>query len=137
MDILDQDLEDLFRKKLDKVIQAIRASWSEETASQSDIWTEENPARGQCAVSSLIIQDYFGGQLGRVMVGDESHYFNILFGHSDKDGIIVDITAEQFTAIKVDYSNPIFRTREYTLSNEHTKRRYETLKARVEKLIGQ
>jgi hypothetical protein len=41
----------------------IRASWSEKTCDPVDLpeWSAENPARGQCAVTALVVQDLLGG----------------------------------------------------------------------------
>jgi hypothetical protein len=36
---------------------AIRASWGRDTADKDDGWTPENPSRGQCDVTSLVVQD--------------------------------------------------------------------------------
>jgi hypothetical protein len=78
---------------------AIRASWSLETCDPVDAaqWTSENPSRGQCAVSALVVHDFFGGELleAEVLFDDGSrqgfHYWNRL------DSGDVDLTSEQFT----------------------------------------
>ena len=78
---------------------AITASWSLETCDPTDTaqWTPENPSRGQCAVSALVVHDFFGGQLleAEVLFDDGSrqgfHYWNRL------DRGDVDLTSEQFT----------------------------------------
>jgi hypothetical protein len=78
---------------------AIRTSWSLETCDPIDAaqWTPDNPSRGQCAVSALVVHDFFGGQLleAEVLFDDGSrqgfHYWNRL---SSGD---VDLTSEQFT----------------------------------------
>jgi hypothetical protein len=60
-------------------------------------WSIANPARGQCAVTSLVVHDLFGGQLleAEVRRPDGSrqgfHYWNRLAGCE------VDLTLEQFT----------------------------------------
>lgn len=79
--------------------QAIRASWCLWTADPADHyrWTEGNPASGQCAVTALVIQDLFGGELieADVRRGDGTpagfHYWNRLHG-----GAELDLTREQF-----------------------------------------
>ena len=47
------------------LITALKRSWSAETAYDASDWSPQNPARGQCAVSSLVVQDYLGGELVR------------------------------------------------------------------------
>ncbi len=82
---------------------AIRSSWSVETCDPSDVaeWTAENPSRGQCAVTALVVHDLLGGQLleAEVHFQDGSrqgfHYWNRLAG------IDVDLTREQFTSEEV------------------------------------
>ncbi|WP_132704309.1 YunG family protein [Reinekea marinisedimentorum] len=81
---------------LDEVLKALRDSWSLESTEEPENWTPSNPSRGQCGVSSLIINDYFGGKLvlWKVYVGEEQvgfHYSNEL-----PDGTPIDSTAEQF-----------------------------------------
>src|SRR5205814_1362867 len=75
---------------------AIRASWSLDTAEEDDGWTPDNPSRGQCDVTSLVVHDLFGGD---VLAADvfrdgervEAHMWNRLPG-----GLEVDLTREQF-----------------------------------------
>jgi hypothetical protein len=84
---------------LTAIEQAIRASWSPDSCDPVDLpdWSPENPARGHCGVTSLVVQDLLGGE---VMVGDVVHadgtrqgvhYWNRLAG-----GVEVDLTWEQF-----------------------------------------
>src|SRR6185436_2099938 len=60
-------------------------------------WSPENPARGQCGVTALVVQEHLGGDLllADVANADGSrqgvHYFNRL-----PDGTEVDLTREQF-----------------------------------------
>lgn len=104
--------------------------WNAETALGS--WTSECPSLNQCAVTALIVQDYFGGELLRCkMTNNDSHYWNRL-----PDGTEEDLTAEQFNyiddkPIKEEY---IVRDREYVLSFPSTVVRYELLKKRLEEI---
>lgn len=84
-------------KSLSDVERAICASWSAETCDPVDVdeWHPDNPARGQCGVTALVVQDLFGGDLvfGEVHLDGrrvESHYWN-RFG-----GLDVDLTRVQF-----------------------------------------
>jgi hypothetical protein len=78
---------------------AIRQSWSLETCDPSDrlAWSDANPSRGQCAVTSLVVHDFLGGELLEAEVHNPDgsrqgfHYWNRL------DGIEVDLTRDQFT----------------------------------------
>src|SRR5579872_6656141 len=76
----------------------IRASWSRETSDDPDEWTEENPARGQCAVTSLLVRELLGGEIlvANVLrdgVRVERHALNLL-----PSGVAIDVTREQFRA---------------------------------------
>jgi len=76
--------------------QAIRESWGPDTVDPDDGWSADNPARGQCDVTSLVVQDLVGGELmaSDVFLDGErimAHMWNRL-----PSGIEVDLTREQF-----------------------------------------
>ena len=107
---------------------ALAKAWCAETSASPNAWMPENPALGQCAVSALVVQDHFGGDLLRSKVGGVSHYWNRL-----PDGREIDWTLRQFKPrgpIFLD-EDPQLRTREYVLSFPDTVKRYELLKARM------
>lgn len=126
--------------QLTEIVEALEASWNYDTAFNQDDWTPENPARGHCVVSSLIVQDYLGGELLKSEVTGsglhETHYFNKI-----DDGTIVDATSKQYSesvTLKLTPSNfdgfkPL---RDKRLSDENTKMRYAKLKNRVESFLG-
>ena len=91
-------------------------------------WNINNPARGQCAVTALVIQDYLAGDIIKCdVIGDEdSHFFNKL-----PDGEIVDLTRSQF-AEGTKFENEKNAGREKILSHPGTQARYEILKKAVE-----
>lgn len=90
--------------------QAVRSSWSAETSYIEDEWNSENPARGQCAVTSLVVQDYMGGDIlrARTFCGNqrESHFYNCM-----EDGTTVDLTAEQYPTEQAFEEAPLDRDR--------------------------
>jgi hypothetical protein len=102
---------------------ALRAAWCAAT-SANPAWTARNPALGQCAVTALIIQDQFGGDLMRGMVDGESHYWNHI------DGVDVDLTIAQFGPRAVIH-DVVSRDRDYVLSFPETADRYQRLRRRV------
>jgi GNAT superfamily N-acetyltransferase len=77
---------------------AIRASWSRETSADPDEWAEENPARGQCDATAVVLRMYLGGE---ILVADvlrdgqrlERHAWNRL-----PSGLTLDLTRDQFRA---------------------------------------
>ena len=80
---------------------------------------------GQCAVTAMIIQDMFGGDIYKIKVGIDSHYFNMI------DGRIIDITSDQFGNVQIDYSGAIIADR--TQFTPETINRYCILKSRIKK----
>lgn len=101
--VLCDALDMMFRSFAD-IEALIRSSWSEKTCDPEDLpeWSPENPARGQCAVTALVVQDLLGGELllAEVRNADGSrqgvHYWNRF-----ADGVEVDLTREQFTRSEV------------------------------------
>lgn len=127
----------------------IRASASRETCvPPADLWTPANPLYGHCAVAAALTEDFCGGTTKRGVIpgewqerlGFRSHYWNIL-----PDGSVADLSKEQFPAdfpydafirgeIGSEFSTDV---RPRILGKEDTRRRYETLKERVETLLKQ
>lgn len=115
--------------EFEKVLQK---SWSKDTSYCPDDWGNSNSSFGQCAVSALVVNDYFGGDIvwsdALLPTGQKvSHYFNLI------DGKVVDLTRSQFpegTVIPegVEKKKDFASTREFMLSSDNTKKRYELLK---------
>ncbi len=101
----------------------VERAWCAETSTAAD-WSPDDPAKGQCAVTALVVQDHLGGVLLRTVNEDESHYWNRL-----PDGTELDLTRAQFGAW--DPGGITERDREYVLSFPDTKRRYELLLERM------
>ncbi|UGT53975.1 YunG family protein [Nocardia asteroides] len=123
---------------LESLRKALEAAWSADTSASAD-WTDGNPSKGQCAVTACVVHDYLGGDIVNTIAASPdgrtvSHYFNLI------DGRPVDLTAEQFPEHTL-FSPPTPKTkgfpttREYCLSYEHTRQRYERLRARVAELL--
>ena len=86
-------------------------------------WNDNNKCFGMCAITSLIINDYFCGDICKIHVDGISHYFNLI---EDK---IIDLTASQFNH-EIDYKDYQIIDRKNILTEE-TKNRYNILKARL------
>jgi hypothetical protein len=119
------------------VVEAIAASWDADTAYKYK-WDRDNPSMNQCAVTALVLQDYFGGKLVRCQtVGGSTHCWNRF--EFRFIGFEVDLTYEQFDIID---DEPIREectvvNRENVLSFPDTKKRYEILKNRVAEYLGE
>ena len=70
-------------------------AWSRETSS---LWSLDNPASGQCGVTSLVVQDVFGGQILKTPLQQGLHFYNLIDGHR------FDFTSDQF-ADPIDYQD--------------------------------
>ena len=120
---------------------ALLNSWCKETTKD---WRPENPSWGHCAVTALVVQDFYQGEIvwAQAVLPNgqkESHYFN------KRDGQEIDLTRQQFpegTSIPQGKTKlegmkngkshgPFPTTRDYILSYEDTRQRYETLKTKV------
>jgi hypothetical protein len=105
---------------------ALSKAWSSQTSMDPGNWNSHNPAWGQCAVTALLVQEFFGGELLRTTIEGISHYWNVL-----PNGEEVDLTRHQFgPSVHLD-KDPEFRERTYVLSFPATKQRYALLRAKV------
>ncbi|MEF2528822.1 MULTISPECIES: YunG family protein [Streptomyces] len=111
---------------------AVRDSWSAETCTPEyrSRWTGENPARDQCGVTALVLNDLLGGELvrGEVHVDGELvdyHWWNRLGA-----GVEIDLTREQFRPGEAVVGGTVIprppRAQPYRLREE-----YELLRTRV------
>src|SRR5262245_13317210 len=73
----------------DQVAAALLRSWSLTTSSG---WVAENPARGQCNVTSLLLNDLFGAEILKTPLPEGDHFYNRI------DGDRLDLTDSQFEA---------------------------------------
>ena len=73
---------------LDKLTEAVRASWSRKTARQ---WTPDNPAAGQCNVTAIVLQELASGDILKTRIGEFWHFYNRIGGER------LDLTDCQFT----------------------------------------
>jgi hypothetical protein len=76
---------------------ALRDCWDDETCDPTDPWDPDNPARGQCGVTSTALSELLGGVLLRADVtlrdgtSNGIHYWNRL-----DNGLEIDLTRDQF-----------------------------------------
>ena len=80
-----------------------------------------------CAITALIINDYFSGDICKIHVDGICHYFNLI---GDK---IIDLTKDQFNH-EIDYKNYQIVDRKKILIDD-TKNRYNILKSRLIKTL--
>ena len=97
----------------------LRAAWSQESSS---LWTPDNPARGQCNPTALLVQDILGGELLKTPTVDGPHFYNRVGGQR------LDFTASQFAPLP-RYED-LAATREEVMAGTSPVQ-YEALKARL------
>lgn len=114
--------------------EAFIQAWSRETCypRQKDEWKKENPTIGQCAVTALVINELYGGQI--VYNEEYNHFWNIL-----PSGQEIDLTKDQFgegitiLEARVVERNEILNTK--SAKRAKTANRYENLKTKVLPLL--
>jgi hypothetical protein len=107
---------------IDDLRHLLPSAWRGDTSLLPAEWSADNPAVGQCAVTALVVQDLFGGELRRGIADSETHYWNLL-----PDGRELDLTASQFET-RPEFVETALRSREYVLSFEATRDRYRRLR---------
>ncbi len=81
---------------LDLLRTAIARSWVAETSDDRDGWTPDNPCLGQCAVTSMVVRDYLGGEVRIANVLHEGQAVDMHCWVELPDGDRVDWTTDQF-----------------------------------------
>lgn len=96
--------------------QALEHAWSLASSSKYSI---ENPARGQCGVTALVVQDIFGGEILKTRTDEGMHFYNRIAGErhdltlsqfdgpipfddiiSSRDGALADTSDAQYRALR-------------------------------------
>lgn len=121
---------------LDDLFKLLLKCYRKETAypsCQKEYDSYYDPTYGQCAITSMIVNDYFGGTIHKIRVeGGGTHYFNKI------NGLYFDLTSDQFSLyeINIDYEPNEEIPREYCGKNQDTLNRYNMLKEDLENLIS-
>lgn len=122
-----------------QLTQALETSWASSPAFDASEWSPENPARGQCVLTALVVQHFLGGDLQKLTTAFEgileTHYRNIM-----PDGSVVDLTRQQYprtqalTPATVDLKGFSF-IREKRLAESVARRKYELLLGCVKSVL--
>jgi hypothetical protein len=70
---------------------AIARVWSADTSSPTGVWSPANPAQNHCSITSLVVQDFFGGEILSTKTSGGTHFYNLI------DGAKWDLTVSQFS----------------------------------------
>ncbi|MDA1523103.1 hypothetical protein PDJ99_07760 [Bacillus cereus] len=107
--------------KRKQIYETLIRSWSIETSSKLTI---ENPAKGQCGVTALVVQDIYGGEIKKTKVREAWHFYNCI------DGQMFDFTEAQFNG-KLNYMD-MESNREEAFEDTNEKQ-YSMLKKKITK----
>lgn len=105
---------------------AISRVWSADTSSPTGAWSPSNPAQNHCSITSLIVQDHFGGEILSTKTSGGTHFYNLV------DGAKWDLTVSQF-AEPVPYDDTV-ASREAALADTSGEK-YALIKTRLEQAI--
>jgi hypothetical protein len=113
------------RTDIELFIEKMSQCWGADTSYFND--DREPRCAGQCACSALCIQDQFGGEIKRIIIGNTRHYFNVI------DGGVVDSTASQYLIDKgIDYSTATNPPNDFPFPE--TMEKYKLLKKKMQNL---
>lgn len=101
----------------------LNLSWEKRTCYKDSKkkWTFDKPYIGQCAVTALVVNDLLGGDIMKVKVNGESHYYNVV------DGDIIDYTRKQYEDGLINYADGKLAYRARILRDLDTRSRYYML----------
>ncbi|MED5245521.1 MULTISPECIES: YunG family protein [Priestia] len=98
---------------------ALHQSWSIHSSTK---WTADNPAKGQCGVTALVVQDIKGGDILKTPCKEGWHFYNQLNEQR------YDFTQEQFRE-PLHYADILSSRKEAFMDTN--KEQYEALKKNV------
>jgi len=104
----------------------LEAAWRADTSFWPDEWTAVRPSFGQCAVTALVVEERFGGEICRTINAGVVHYWNLV------DGRPVDLTRDQFEVWAPEVETTTVGAAELVSSGPTLGSRFRLLTARIE-----
>jgi len=120
---------------------------SRETSAGPELWTEENPLFGHCAVVAVLTQDFLGGKIVSRFFPAEwaerfqnrSHYWNILTSGENvdlpRDQFPPEFPWDDFVNGRIGEPRGDDDKRDYILNVDATRDRYIILRGRVQRFL--
>ena len=111
----------------------LKGLWAADTCAprMRERWRPDNPTLGQCSITAFLMQDIYGGVVRGVRLPDGGfHCFNVAGGR------VFDLTSEQFGDEKLDYENCPEQSREGHFAKAEKRARYECLRERLARALG-
>lgn len=95
--------------KIQRLKKILCSSWSLQSSTK---WNSQNPAKGQCGVTSLVVNDLLGGQIMKTKLTDGWHFYNFI------EGKRYDFTESQFDEIIHYMDIPSTRNEAFSDTND-------------------
>jgi len=112
-------------ERIERMKSALMRSWSIQSSSK---WSVANPAKGQCGVTALVVQDFLAGEIKKTKVENSWHFYNVIAG------MRYDFTETQFDEV-IDHTDfPSNRDEAFLDTNDP---QYCYLKQNVKLLFGE
>ncbi|WP_190107891.1 YunG family protein [Streptomyces cinnamoneus] len=113
---------------------AVRSSWDAETCTPEyrSRWTPANPARDQCGVTAMVLNDLLGGELIRGEVHVDGRQTDYHWWNRLGRGVEIDLTREQFGPGEIVVGGEVI-PRPAKLGR--LREEYELLRSRVEEKL--
>ncbi|WCO62333.1 YunG family protein [Bacillus licheniformis] len=80
-------MDDHYLGQIEQIVKALYKSWSSDSSSK---WSKDNPAKGQCGVTALVVNDILGGEIKKTKLPEGWHFYNFVNGKR------YDLTVSQF-----------------------------------------
>ncbi|WP_397538340.1 hypothetical protein [Rummeliibacillus pycnus] len=68
-------MNELNSQNIECLKSALASSWSLASSSK---WCSDNPAKGQCGVTALVVNDLLGGQILKTKLPEGWHFYNMI-----------------------------------------------------------
>jgi hypothetical protein len=110
--------------KVEEIKKVLLDSWSLESSSK---WSKDNPTKGQCGVTALLVNDILGGEIRKTKLPDGWDFYNFINKKrydltdsqfienitykdllSNREEAFSDTNAEQYNYLKQKVSTALF-----------------------------
>ena len=102
-------MDDHHLGQIEQIMKALYKSWSSDSSSK---WSQDNPAKGQCGVTALIVNDLLGGEIRKTKLPEGWHFYNFINGKR------YDLTVSQFKEDILYMDIPSNRNEAFSDTNE-------------------
>ncbi|MCY9215471.1 hypothetical protein [Bacillus haynesii] len=112
-------MDDHHLGQIEQIMKALYKSWSSDSSSK---WSQDNPAKGQCGVTALVVNEVLGGEIRKTKLTEGWNFYNFINGKR------YDLTVSQFKEDILYMDIPSNRDEAFSDTNE---KQYSYLKQSV------